>query len=89
MIANVPSQDEIAEARADIDQRTEQLVSKGKWDVKGYKVSTDILYLNLYPHSATNNTAITGEVWRPVGTIIHQKRFAFPLPCPSTVHIAV
>ncbi|KAF2404759.1 mitochondrial ATP synthase [Trichodelitschia bisporula] len=29
--------DEVAAARPDIDQRTEQLVSKGRWDVPGYK----------------------------------------------------
>ncbi|GME49635.1 putative ATP synthase d mitochondrial protein [Neofusicoccum parvum] len=29
--------DEIAAARPDIDQRTEQLVSKGRWAVPGYK----------------------------------------------------
>ncbi|MCJ1278837.1 ATP synthase d subunit [Puttea exsequens] len=29
--------DEVVAARPDIDERTEQLVSKGKWDVPGYK----------------------------------------------------
>ncbi|KAK4695477.1 F-type H+-transporting ATPase subunit d, partial [Lecanoromycetidae sp. Uapishka_2] len=29
--------DEVAAARPDIDQRTEQLVSKGRWQVPGYK----------------------------------------------------
>ncbi|KAF2722223.1 mitochondrial ATP synthase [Polychaeton citri CBS 116435] len=29
--------DEVAAARADIDQRVEQLVSKGRWQVPGYK----------------------------------------------------
>ncbi|KAF2753282.1 mitochondrial ATP synthase [Pseudovirgaria hyperparasitica] len=29
--------DEVAAARSDIDERTEQLVSKGKWTVPGYK----------------------------------------------------
>lgn len=32
------SQDEIAAARPDIDERTEQLVSNGKWMPPGYKV---------------------------------------------------
>ena len=31
-------QDEVAAARPDIDKRTEQLVSKGRWHVPGYKV---------------------------------------------------
>lgn len=31
-------QDEVAAAKPEIDQRTEQLVSKGKWMVPGYKV---------------------------------------------------
>lgn len=31
-------QDEVAAARPDIDQRTEQLISKGRWAVPGYKV---------------------------------------------------
>lgn len=30
--------DEVAAARPDIDKRTEQLVSKGRWSVPGYKV---------------------------------------------------
>ena len=30
--------DEVAAARPDIDKRTEQLVSQGRWDVPGYKV---------------------------------------------------
>lgn len=29
--------DEVAAARPDIDSRTEQLVSKGRWHVPGYK----------------------------------------------------
>jgi len=32
-------QDEVAAARPDIDERTTQLVSKGRWGVPGYKVS--------------------------------------------------
>lgn len=30
--------DEVAAAQPDIDKRTEQLVSKGRWAVPGYKV---------------------------------------------------
>ena len=33
--------DEIVAARPDIDERTEQLVSKGRWSVPGYKVPSD------------------------------------------------
>jgi hypothetical protein len=32
-------QDEVAAARPDIDERTAQLVSKGRWAVPGYKAS--------------------------------------------------
>ena len=31
-------QDEVVAARPDIDERTTQLVSKGRWAVPGYKV---------------------------------------------------
>ena len=31
-------QDEVAAARPDIDEKTAKLVSKGRWDVPGYKV---------------------------------------------------
>jgi F-type H+-transporting ATPase subunit d len=31
------TQDEIAAARPDIDEKTSQLVSKGRWSVPGYK----------------------------------------------------
>ncbi len=34
------SQDDVVAARPDIDARTEQLVSKGRWMVPGYKVCT-------------------------------------------------
>ncbi len=37
MDANI-LQDEVAAARPDIDERTTQLVSKGRWAVPGYKV---------------------------------------------------
>lgn len=32
-------QDEVADAQPEIDKRTEQLVSKGRWGVPGYKVN--------------------------------------------------
>ncbi|KAL8803354.1 MAG: hypothetical protein Q9200_006256 [Gallowayella weberi] len=41
--------DEVAAAQPEIDKRTEQLVSKGRWQVPGYKVRISILpvYRNL------------------------------------------
>jgi hypothetical protein len=36
------SQDDVVAARPDIDARTEQLVSKGRWMVPGYKVCTGL-----------------------------------------------
>jgi hypothetical protein len=33
-------QDEVAAAQPEIDKRTEQLVSKGRWAVPGYKASS-------------------------------------------------
>ncbi|KAJ4988784.1 ATP synthase subunit d, mitochondrial [Stagonosporopsis vannaccii] len=53
--------DEVAAAQPEIDQRTEQLVSKGRWAVPGYKAS---------PHAVsqghwTDANNHTGEVWRP------------------------
>jgi len=35
--ANVSSQDEVVAARPEIDERVTQLVSKGRWQVLGYK----------------------------------------------------
>lgn len=36
-------QDEVAAAQPEIDKRTEQLVSKGRWQVPGYKVRYSLL----------------------------------------------
>lgn len=38
VLITVCSQDEVAAAQPDIDKRTEQLVSRGRWQVPGYKV---------------------------------------------------
>jgi len=48
-------------ARPDIDQRVEQLVSKGRWQVPGYKART--LHLLLRQYSLL--TTIAGEIRRP------------------------
>jgi hypothetical protein len=57
-------QDEVAEAQPDIDKRTEQLVSKGRWAVPGYKVS-----FTFFPPMMRKMQLLTppvGEVWRSV-----------------------
>lgn len=41
-------QDEVASAQPDIDKRTEQLVSKGRWAVPGYKVSFSFGNVNFH-----------------------------------------
>lgn len=58
-------QDEVAAAQPDIDKRTEQLVSKGRWAVPGYKASLHCLCCDLI-HLA--NYAI-GEIRRLVRSI--------------------
>ena len=75
------SQDEIAAARPDIDEKTAQLVSKGRWAVPGYKVR-----LRQSRHSsigcATSDTCI-GEIWRSVIAI--DECYHFPLPLCTIV----
>jgi hypothetical protein len=70
------SKDEIAAARPDIDEKTAQLVSKGRWEVPGYKVR-----LRQSRHClircATSDTCI-GEIWRSVITIDECYHFPFP-----------
>lgn len=55
-------QDEVAAAQPDIDKRTEQLVSKGRWAVPGYKAS--LSHCNEMLEFDTNTR--TGEVRRSV-----------------------
>jgi F-type H+-transporting ATPase subunit d len=59
-------QEEVAAAQPDIDKRTEQLVSKGRWAVPGYKAS-------LTPPQDRMVGAIAnyfiGEIWRSVRAI--------------------
>jgi F-type H+-transporting ATPase subunit d len=42
-------QDEVAAARPDIDEKTSQLVSKGRWSVPGYKVR--LSSCDIYAHA--------------------------------------
>ena len=39
-------QDEVVAARPDIDARVEQLVTKGRWQVPGYKEVSNIRYIH-------------------------------------------
>lgn len=56
--------DDVAAANPLIDEKTAQLVSKGRWSVPGYKVRGDLLGdCPLLVRSSTDNR--TGEVWRP------------------------
>jgi hypothetical protein len=62
------SQDEIAAARPDIDEKTAQLVSKGRWQVPGYKVC-----VNQSCHRSTSRSAAEtqiGKIWRSLIAII-------------------
>jgi hypothetical protein len=59
-------QDEVAAAQPDIDKRTEQLVSKGRWAVPGYKVSLKPAFVDVAEQMA--NT-LAGEVRRPLGAL--------------------
>ena len=52
-------QDEVAAARPDIDERTLQLVSKGRWNVPGYKVW--FAYCEFYNRDGFANI-IAGEI---------------------------
>ncbi|KAJ5028613.1 hypothetical protein J3E72DRAFT_237922 [Bipolaris maydis] len=54
--------DEVAAAQPEIDKRTEQLVSKGRWAVPGYKAR---FWSNCLDQCINTNTP-TGEVWRSV-----------------------
>lgn len=57
-------QDEVAAAQPEIDKRTEQLVSKGRWQVPGYKVHIYSSSTLLPIRTGTKSTA--GEIWRLV-----------------------
>lgn len=62
-------------ANPEIDERTSQLVSKGRWQVPGYKVccpGTCPLRLN---HSLT---MLTGEIWRSVCSLERALHLCIP-----------
>ncbi len=63
-------QDEVAAARPDIDARTEQLVSKGRWHVPGYKVGDIGVIERLRPWILSIVlTDALGEIWGSLGAI--------------------
>lgn len=72
-------QDEVAAAQPEIDQRTEQLVSKGRWAVPGYKASLP----HIFGAERTNANTRIGEVRRPVRPI--SCLFSFAKSCPVWV----
>ena len=83
LILSVRFQDEVAAARPEIDARTEQLVSKGRWDVPGYKVGDiGILeWLRRWPGSIAL-TGTLGEIWGSLGVIKQSTHLRFcPLNC--------
>ncbi len=60
----------MAAARPDIDEKTSQLVSKGRWSVPGYKVC----FAGGVARLRTIAKDFTGEFWRPfvaVDKIMH------------------
>lgn len=81
-------QDEVAAARPDIDERTSQLVSKGRWQVPGYKVR-GIQFCSGFSSIAHANP-LTGEIWRPFLALkqaVHRPSSLFALPSrESTQH---
>ena len=68
--------DEVAKAKPEIDARTAEMVSKGRWMPAGYKVSFFILFtLFLVGRGQTANMmvfflcGIVGEVWRSLALV--------------------
>jgi len=59
--------DEVVAARPDIDERTAQLVSKGRWQVPGYKVC--FTSCSIRPILLGVLRSFVGEIWRPVGVV--------------------
>ena len=57
-------QDEVAAAEPSIDEKTAKLVSKGRWSVPGYKVSSYTVFsVNVYI------LTLSGKIRRSLGTI--------------------
>lgn len=61
-MCDVCLQDEVAAARPDIDEKTAQLVSKGRWGVPGYKVRSKWHSYVLWNDTAANMSI--GEIRR-------------------------
>ncbi len=60
-------QDEVAAAEPSIDEKTANLVSKGRWSVPGYKVSFIKSVTTL--EMAWELTRFTGKIWRSLPAI--------------------
>ena len=58
-------QDEVAAAEPEIDKRTEQMVSNGKWMPAGYQV-----YHNASCYAFHLLTLITGKIWQSFRALI-------------------
>lgn len=64
-IADSGRQDDVAAAEPSIDEKTSKLVSKGRWNVPGYKV-----YTRSSKHKRGRKlTTATGKIWRPLRAI--------------------
>lgn len=70
-------QDDVAEADESIDQKTEQLISKGRWQVPGYKVGYGTCTKKVDCEAVL--IPIIGEVWRSLCHVI-TSRFTH---CPN------
>lgn len=71
-VANVYAlQDEVAAARPDIDEKTSQLVSKGRWAVPGYKVR------NVARFASQCINQFIGEIRRPLRALSGFESFLF------------
>ncbi len=68
-------QDEVAAAEKSIDEKTNELVSKGRWMVPGYKVRRDNT-LHPFIDAIDDLTPIIGEVWRS-GRCVKNLRLSF------------
>ncbi|KAH7075879.1 hypothetical protein BKA63DRAFT_413382 [Paraphoma chrysanthemicola] len=83
--------DEVAAAQPDIDKRTEQLVSKGRWAVPGYQAK---VRQSVRPISAFSDLAKTYPVWVVSPHIVNSSRNAileFDVHCCvwDEMHISV
>ena len=63
--ANPGLQEDVAAAEPQIDERTSQLVSKGRWQVPGYKVREDSCQL-IHEDKLISDA---GEIWRSLSSL--------------------